>query len=341
MYPLAAAVTTVEENRSTSTTTAISPAGRAARLRAADPPRYHAPMQQLDFKGKMFVVTGASSGLGREIARLLALQEGADLVVAARRRDRLEALKAEIETASGAAVRVHVVPLDASAPDAAQTLFREAQAAGDVFGLVNCAALTFWGRTLDTPEGRQEEMVRVNFQFPMRLTQLFLRVFLERGEGAVLTVTSQAAFVPFPYQNIYAATKHALQAFMEGLAREYRGRGVRVTTVAPGGMATEWLATYGLDRKFSSSNPVNMDPRKAAALAVRALKRGKLLGVPGLLNKVLIFGVRLLPRSAVAAIADWLFAPPKGQGSMGRGSTPPEGRGSTPPEGTPPSAPAT
>jgi len=290
-------------------------------------------MPGMSFKGRIVVITGASSGLGREIARLLALGEGADLVVAARRRDRLEALKAEIESASTA--RVNVIPLDASAPDAAERLFREARAAGDVFGLVNCAGLTFWGRTLDAPEGRHDEMVRVNFQFPMQLSQLFCRLFLQRGEGAILTVTSEAAFLPLPYQNVYAATKHALQAFMEGLAREYRGRGVRITTVAPGGMATEWLATYGLDRKFSPSNPVNMDPRKAARLAIRALKRGKLLTVPGILNKAMVLGIRLLPRTAVAAVADRVYAPP-----VGRGSTPPQGRGSTPPpapsvQGTP------
>ncbi len=211
-------------------------------------------MPQMDLKGRIVVVTGASSGLGREIARLLALREGADLVVAARRRDRLEALKAEIESACTA--RVHVVPLDASAPEAAESLYREAFSFGDVFGLVNCAGLTFWGRTLDAPEGRHEEMVQVNFLFPMQLSTRFLRRFLERGSGAILTVTSETAFHPLPYQNVYAATKSALQSFTEGLAREYRGRGIRITTVAPGGMATEWLATYGLDRKFSPSSPV-------------------------------------------------------------------------------------
>ncbi len=265
-------------------------------------------MKELDFKGRLVVITGASSGLGREIARILALQEGADLVVAARRRDRLESLKMEIESASSA--RVHVAPLDAANPGAAGALFREARAIGEVFGLVNCAGLTFWGKTLDAPEGKHDEMVRVNFQFPMQASQLFLRDFLQRRGGIILTVTSEAAFLPLPYQNVYAATKHALQAFMEGLAREYRGSGIRIATFAPGGMATEWLSTYGLDRKFSPASPVNMDPRRAARLALAALKRGRLLTVPGLMNKAMLIGFRVLPRSLVAAVADRVYAPP-------------------------------
>lgn len=236
-------------------------------------------MQAIDFAGKLVVVTGASSGLGREIARVLALREGANLVIAARRRDRLEALKAELESKS--ASRVHVVVVDLGTTDGPERLFREASACGDVFGLVNCAGITFYGRTMEAPLERSLQIVAVNQVAVMKLTLLFLDAFLPRGAGAILSITSVAAFVPWPFQNVYSAAKSAVQSFMEGLAHEYRKSGVSFSTFAPGGMATEMLALSGLDRKHGMDSPFNMHPALSARKALSAFKRHKLCRVPG------------------------------------------------------------
>ncbi len=264
-------------------------------------------MRPIDFRGKLVVVTGASSGLGRDIARRLAITEGADLVIAARRRERLEELKAEIE--KGCRSRVSFVAADLGTAEGVETLFRESCAAGDVFGLVNCAGSTYYGRTLDAPPGVTERIFSIDLLAGMRLSTKLLEVFLARGRGAILTVTSLAALMPLPFQNVYAAAKHGMQSFMEGLAREYRGRGVTFTTFLPGGMATELLALAGLDRKFAMDNPANMDPVRAARIAIDAWKKGADRSVPGLLNKTIAMLSRLAPRSFVAWSTEKVYKP--------------------------------
>ncbi|HTO21851.1 MAG TPA: SDR family NAD(P)-dependent oxidoreductase, partial [Spirochaetia bacterium] len=129
-------------------------------------------MPSLDLAGKLVVVTGASSGLGREIARALAVDEKADVVVAARRRDRLESLKTEIE--SRCPSRVHVLTVDLESPDGPQALFDGATAVGEVFALVNCAGVTFYGRTLDAPADTTRRILAVDQLAVMQVTLLFL-----------------------------------------------------------------------------------------------------------------------------------------------------------------------
>jgi short-subunit dehydrogenase len=264
-------------------------------------------MRPIDFTGRLVVVTGASSGLGREIARCLALREGAHLVITARRRDRLESLKAELE--SRCASRVHVVVLDLAAMDGPETLYRAASAIGEVFGLVNCAGITFYGRSLEAPMEKSLQIVAVNQVAVMKLTMLFLDDFLQRGSGAILCVTSVAAFQPTPFQNVYSATKHAIRSFMAGLAREYRRKGVSFSTFAPGGMATEMITLSGMDRKHGMSSPFNMDPALAARKALSTFKRRRLYSVPGVIYKTVMFLFRLAPRKVISWALSKIYEP--------------------------------
>jgi uncharacterized protein len=252
-------------------------------------------MKKIDFRGKRVVVTGASSGLGREIARSLAFDEQAsEIIVAARRRGRLEELKAEIEARSQ--TRVRVLGIDLETPDSPQSLFRDAMAGGEVFALVNCAGITFYGETLDAPMARYRQIIAVNQTAAMETILLFLRHFLDRGSGAVLVVTSMAAFAPLPYQNVYSATKHALQSFIETLDKEYRGRGVTFSTFVPSGMSTEMLTLAGTDKKFGMDSPFNMKPDVAARKAIRAVRRGRLCTVPGFVNNIGAFIMKRFPK---------------------------------------------
>jgi uncharacterized protein len=259
-------------------------------------------MKRLDFKDRWIVVTGASSGLGWQIARRLALREGANLVVAARRADRLEQLAAEIRSSSGS--QVLVVPVDLAEPGAARALFTAATSGRTIYGLVNCAGLTHFGRTLDASDDTIEQVIAVNLLAEVRCTLLFLRRFLEQGEGAVLAVTSIGAFVPLPFQNVYAATKAGVQSFMEGLAQEYRGRGVSFCTFATAGIDTDMIR----DSKFGGA-AFNMPPAKAAAHAVDGFKAGRMRHVPGAMGKTIVFLVRHAPRSLVLRVARSLFRP--------------------------------
>ena len=264
-------------------------------------------MPPLDFAGKLVVVTGASSGLGREIAFALAVEQGADVVVAARRRDRLEALKAEIE--SRCASRAHVVPVDLEAPDGPQALFDGAMAAGEVFALVNCAGVTFYGRTLDAPAETMRRILAVDQLAVMQATLLFLRGFLDRGSGAVLTVTSLYGLVPGPYQNVYAAAKHAVQTFMEGLAGEYRGRGVAICTFAAGSMATEMIRYAGLDRHHAADSSVFLDPARAARAAISSFKQGRLILIHGVLYKTAALLARITSRRFGVWLSERIMRP--------------------------------
>lgn len=264
-------------------------------------------MPHFDFAGKLVVVTGASSGLGREIALSLALREKADVVVAARRRDRLEALKAEIESRSGS--RAHVLALDLGADGGPLTLFREATALGQVAALVNCAGITFYGRTLDAPIADCLKIVAVNQVATMQSTMLFLQYFLDRAYGAILSVTSLFAIIPGPYQNVYSASKHALQSFMEGLSREYRGTGVSICTFAAGSMATEMIARTGLDHRYRTGSPVYLSLVKSARCAISSLKRGRLFSVPSLRYKTVPLLARILPKRMVLWAVERLYRP--------------------------------
>jgi hypothetical protein len=264
-------------------------------------------MKRIEFKGKLVIVTGASSGLGREIARVLAYREGANLVVTARRRERLEELKAEIESRS--ASRVYVVQVDLADPASADVLFKEATAIGDVFALISNAGVTYYGKTLDGRIQDYEQIVNVNFMSVVKSCMLFLPYFLDRGTGALLTVTSMAALSPVPYQAVYSASKHATQAFIEGLAQEYKGRGVVFSNFAPGGIATEMITKAGIDKKHPLDSPVNMDAGKVAMMAVRGFKKGKLCAVPGLTYKAANLLGRFFPRSVLGAVAERIFKP--------------------------------
>jgi uncharacterized protein len=261
----------------------------------------------MDFHGKLVVVTGASSGLGREIARCLALREGADVVIAARRRDRLEALKAEIE--SGSSCRAHVCAVDLGETDGIQALFREATAVGQVAALVNCAGVTYYGRTLDASMAECMKIIAVNQVATMQATMLFLRYFLDRGAGAILSVTSVSALVPTPYQNVYSASKHAVQAFMEGLSREYRGRGVSICTFVAGSMVTEMITTAGLDRRYAAGSRVYLDLARTARYALSSFRKGRVFTVPGLMYKTAVVLARLAPRWFLLWAVERFFSP--------------------------------
>jgi len=263
-------------------------------------------MRKISFDGKLVVVTGAASGLGRELARRMAIVERADIVAADCRGDRLEKLKTEIEAAGPA----HVFPVcvDLGVPEGPGILYEKAMAAGDVFALINCAGLTFYEKSLDRPFSAHRPLLQVNCLTVLETTAAFLGHFLEKGEGAILNITSLAGFVSVPYQNYYAATKHAVQAFTEGLSAEYRDSGVVFGTFSPGGMVTEMTVQSGLDKL---KDPTRMTPAKAAETAINGLKKGKLINIPGLAGKAAAFLPRFFSRKAVLRAGVRVYAPKK------------------------------
>lgn len=265
-------------------------------------------MPRLSFADRWVLVTGASSGLGLEMARCLALEEQANVILAARRGDRLARLKAELEEKSDR--RVEVVEVDLCQPDGADRLFREATALATVHAVINNAGMTYYGKATAGDLATHDRIMDLNHRAAMRLSLLFLEYLQGHGEGGIQNVTSMAAFMPVPYQSVYAASKHAIQCFTDGLRAENSRGDVVICTFAPGGIATDMLSDSGLDKKFSKDSRVNMSPRRAARIAIRGFKSGKAVTVPGLMNRATLFMARLLPRRWILWLAERTYRPP-------------------------------
>lgn len=261
----------------------------------ADAPRRH---------GETVLITGASSGIGRELARLFA-RDGADLVLIARSEDRLRERAGELEAEYGA--RAQVLPADLSRPaspgEIAEAL---AQRHIQVDVLVNNAGFGAHGPVAGIGAERQLEMIEVNVAALTRLTALLLPGMLERRRGAILNVASTAAFQPGPYEAVYCATKAYVLSFTEALAEEVRGSGVRVSCLAPGATDTGFAARAGTlgTRLFRRGV---MDAGRVARAGHDGVRRGRPLVIPGLRNRVLAFSVRLAPRILATRVAGRLL----------------------------------
>ena len=246
------------------------------------------------------LITGASSGIGRELARCFAA-DGCRLVLVARNTGALEALAAELRQAHD--VATVVLTADLARPETPERLFNELQSRGiTVDVLVNNAGFGAHGAFAGLPLPRQLEMVQVNLTALMELTGRFLPGLIQRRRGGVLNVGSVAGFLPGPGLAVYYATKAFGLSFTEALAEELTGSGVTVTALCPGPTATN----FGVVARGTKTRRHQSPSLTAEAVAVhghRAFRKGRLLAVPGWHNQVLIFLVRILPRRLVRKLA--------------------------------------
>jgi uncharacterized protein len=234
----------------------------------------------LDLRGKTALVTGASSGIGREIARVLA-PEVSTLILVARRKDRLDELAAEL-TSSQPALRVDVRPADLSTREATSALLDALEADGvavDVF--VNNAGLGDYGPFVERGWERMQETIEVNVTAATQLLQRLVPPMVERGFGAVLNVGSSAGSVPSPSLSVYAATKAYLNLLSEALSAELDGTGVHVTALCPGPVATEFQERSGSTKRPPLPRALYVDVKTVAEQAVLGLKKGRPRVVPG------------------------------------------------------------
>ncbi len=254
------------------------------------------------------LVTGASAGLGRDFARCFAA-DGHDLVLVARRRERLDALAEEL--VCDHEVKVHVVPADLSdpgAPDAIAALLREQSLAIDY--LVNNAGFGSNGAFVELDLGREVEMIAVNITALVKLTGLLVPEMVARGRGRVLNMGSSAGFQAGPYMATYYATKAFVNHFSEALAHELQGTGVTVTVSCPGPVATEFGGIAGNDRsKLFAANVARSED--IARDAYQATMKGQRMVVHGARSKLLVQMLRLSPRRVVHGIAARLNQHPR------------------------------
>lgn len=255
-------------------------------------------MNAWSYRGRWALVTGASAGIGEVFARQLAAR-GMNLILAARRLDRLEGLATELEAAHG--IRALPIAADLARPGEAERLWRQAETGRAVDLLVNNAGFGARGGFDEIPLARQLEMVQVNCTALLELSHFALRSMRERRDGAIVNVSSIAAFQAVAELATYAASKAFVLSLSEALWAENRDRGIRVLALCPGRTPTEFQEIAGTGNADSAFGVRTADQVVAAGL--QALERGKSYEVPGAENLLATWLVRVAPRSAVARAA--------------------------------------
>ena len=251
-------------------------------------------------RGKTALVTGASSGLGAEFARQLAGM-GCHLILVARREDRLQALKAELEAA--AKVRVHVMAADLGVAEAAAALHDRVRTAGlAVDVLVNNAGFGLYGEHMQIPWEREREMLMLDVVALMQLTKLFAADMLARGSGWILQVSSIGAYQPSPTYAAYSAAKSFVLFFGEALNYELRRSGVGVTVLSPGVTATDFLKVAGQQASLYQRLLMMRAPQ-VVRVGIKAMLKRKPSVIAGRLNAFIAWTTRFTPRRWTAAIA--------------------------------------
>jgi short-subunit dehydrogenase len=251
---------------------------------------------------KTALITGASSGIGYELAKRFA-QHGANLVTVARDETRLEQIAAELHSATG--VSVKVVYADLSRHVAPAEIYRETQrCAIEIDYLVNNAGFGAAGPFTETDLQAELDMLQVNIVSLVHLTKLYLSDMRKRGSGGILNVASTAAFQPGPLMSIYYASKAFVLSFTEAIAEELRGTGITATVLCPGPTATDFQRRAKIEgTRLMKSKPMGMmDASEVAEIGYRGFLDGKVVVIPGFMNKAGVQGVRLTPRSLVRRI---------------------------------------
>ena len=240
------------------------------------------------------LITGASGGIGLELARIFA-REGYGLVLVARSRGRLSEIAAELKPTP-----VQAIVKDLTLDGAAEEVHREVP---KVDVLVNNAGYGVYGPFVQTPLADELGMLQLNMTALVILTKLYLPGMVAAKSGKVLNVASTAAFQPGPLMALYYATKAFVLSFSEAIASELEGTGVTVTALCPGPTATGFQARTKLENSRLIKRMKVMDARTVAEAGYRGLMAGKPLVIPGLMNKLLAQSVRFSPRRLVTKIA--------------------------------------
>ena len=254
-------------------------------------------MRSLNFKNKWVLITGASSGLGQEMALQLAAREGANLIITARRADRLEQLRAELLKTPG--VQVKIVVADISSGEDVERIIKEATEGQELYAAILNAGITYFGEHIKIPEGEIDRLIQTNVSAVVRMATRLVKYFEEKGDaGGVMTVTSMAAMFPVPYQALYTGSKAFITNFMMALSQELTNPQLSLTVYAPSGIETEMTQ----DEKFSGLKKWLMPVSQAASEGIQALKYRKLLHIPGAMNRTGSRFLRLLPKKFILAV---------------------------------------
>jgi short-subunit dehydrogenase len=243
---------------------------------------------------EVVLITGASSGIGLELARCFAADKS-DLILVARSHDALEKLCAELRAAHG--IQASFLTADLSRPETPEKIFRELSLQNiSVDVLVNNAGFGLHGEFVRLPLKRQLEIIHVNISALTDLTGLFLPGMMERRRGGILNVGSVAGFLPGPNMAVYYASKAFVLSFTEALAEETAGMDVKISVLCPGPTTTNF-GNVARNRKPRQIERPKMSALKVAQIGHQGFREGKVIVVPGLANKLLTFSPRIASRT--------------------------------------------
>ena len=255
------------------------------------------------------LITGASSGIGLELAKLFA-KDNYNLVLVARRKSQLERLA--LELSKEYSISVTIIAKDLSLPSSPEEIFNELKEKSiHIDILVNNAGTQVYGKFHKTDIEKELQLIQVNLVSLTHLTKMAVAEMSKRGCGKILNIGSTGSFTPSPLNAIYCATKAYVLNFSEGIAKDLEGTGITVTTLCPGATHTEFAEKAKMQntRLFSS---MVMNPDEVAKIGYRALIKGKRVVVAGLYNKLLVFSLRFTPRWLVLKIGKILLSPKSG-----------------------------
>jgi short-subunit dehydrogenase len=242
------------------------------------------------------LVTGASSGIGLELAKCFAADKS-NLVLVARNTTALDALATELRREYN--IQVHTISADLAQPESAQKIFDELKGRGTTVDvLVNNAGFGLHGSFIELPLAKQLEIIQVNVTALVALTGLFVPGMVQRRRGGVLNVGSVAGFLPGPNMAIYYASKAFVQSFSEALFEELRGTGVSVADLCPGPTESNF-SQVARSFKTRQMQAKKMTAAEVAVAGHRAFREGRCIFVPGAKNRLLVHMTKIFPRSMV------------------------------------------
>jgi uncharacterized protein len=251
--------------------------------------------------GKTALITGSSNGIGYELAKVHA-EKGDNLVLVARRKDKLDELKKELEQKYK--VSVHTIGRDLAVAGAAKEIYDEVIRKNIIVNyLVNNAGIGDYGLFASSDWNKQEKMINLNITCLVHLTRLFLPDMINQGSGKIMNLASTASFQPGPTMSVYFATKAFVLSFSEAINEEVREKGVTVTALCPGATHSGFQSvTSGRDSSYFEKNDFP-GSREVAEYGYKAMMKGKAVAIHGIKNTVFATAVRLIPRSVIVKLA--------------------------------------
>ena len=263
--------------------------------------------KKINFSKKWIIVTGAARGLGKEMTKHLIITEGARVIAVDVKEELLQDLAKEMNEY----VQNSVIPItaDLSSEDEIRRVFKDITEKYSIFGLVNNAGVTHYGAAESTFIDFYQKMFEINFLAAMKLSLLFIDHFKEKGEGCILNITSLGGIIPIAYQNIYSASKHALQSFSQALYEELKGTGIDICIYAPGGINTSMIKESGLSDHFGSSQFGILDSRIVAVKAINSMKKKRDFATSSFFDYLSVSFCKIVPGKITRRFLSGLYKP--------------------------------